>query len=74
MFIKFINYIESRTSSFDFRSLALWRIITGFAVLYDLIFYKLLFLDKYYFSNYLRPESALKPYYGNSFDILSAIG
>jgi hypothetical protein len=68
------NHLDRKTISFDFRSLALWRIITGLAVLYDLVFYKFLFLEKYYFSGILRPESAIEPYYGTGFDVVNALG
>jgi hypothetical protein len=72
--IKLSEYIKSRTVSYDFRSLALWRILTGIAVLYDLIFYKLLFLEKYYFSDALRPESTLNSFFGNGFGLIEALG
>jgi hypothetical protein len=71
---KFLEYIKRRTVSYDFRSLALWRILTGIAVLYDLIFYKLLFLEKYYFSEALRPESTLNSFFGNGFGLIEALG
>jgi hypothetical protein len=74
MLKRLVNYLYRKTFSFDFRSLALWRIVTGFAVLYDLMFYKFLFLEKYYFSGILRPKSAIDPYYGRVFDIVNIFG
>ncbi len=38
----------------DLRSLALWRIFTGLALLYDLLFYKLAFVKEFYVPGNLR--------------------
>lgn len=67
-------FLKNTAMQVDLRSLAGWRILTGIAVIYDLIFYKSIVIEKYYFADILRPATAITPYYGSGFKLVERLG
>ncbi|MGJ8685442.1 MAG: hypothetical protein ACSHWW_12505 [Nonlabens sp.] len=69
MFKKIISFIELKTIPFDLRSLGLFRISLGFAVLYNLIFYRFPAVGIFYNNELISPEKSGNDYFGPSFPL-----
>ena len=63
------NFLEHRITSFDLRSIGLFRIALEFALIYNLVFYRFPAVGVYYNNNDWLPESSASDYYGISFPL-----
>lgn len=71
MFEKLLGYLERNTISFDLRSLGLFRIALGFALIYNLIVYRFPAVGVYYNNRQWLPEASASDYYGESFPLFN---